>query len=128
MLYKNIPAKDFKNYIIYIDEISSFLKDLTQNTTLRDKLKICYEILMKMIKNCHKLILSDAKITDNVINLIRTRPSEKALYIENLYKKYQDVPAVRIRDEILYLMEMIEHVKTSNYFLAASDSCTTITK
>ena len=54
MLYKNIPAKDFKNYIIYIDEISSFLKDLTQNTTLRDKLKICYEILMKMIKNCHK--------------------------------------------------------------------------
>jgi hypothetical protein len=83
---------------------------------------------MKMVKNCHKLILSDAIITDNVFNLIRIRPIENALYIDNLFEKYQNVPAIRIRDESLYLNEMIEHIKTSNYFLAASDSCTTITK
>jgi hypothetical protein len=83
---------------------------------------------MKMVKNYHKLILSDAKITDNVFNLIRTRPSEKVLYIDNLFKKYQNAQAIRIRDENSFLNEMIEHVETSNYFLAASDSCTTITK
>ena len=52
----------------------------------------------------------------------------KSIYIENSYKKYQDVPAKRVRDEQLYLDMMIEHVETNNYFLCASDSCKTITK
>ena len=130
MLFKDIPEHDFSNYIVYIDEISSFLSDITHNETLRGKLKLCYQILMRIVKNCHKLILSDAKITDNVFNFIKTREitKNKTISIENEFKKYLDVPAIRVRDEQLYLDTMIEHVETNNYFLCASDSCKTITK
>ena len=130
MLFKDLNEKDLSNYIVYIDEISSFLSDITHNETLRGKLKLCYQILMRIVKNCHKLILSDAKINDNVFNFIRTREIKKTqtLYIENSYKKYLNVPAIKIRDEQLQLDMMIEHVKTDNYFLCASDSCKTITK
>ena len=130
MLFKDVPEYELRNYIVYIDEIASFLSDITHNETLRGKLKLCYQILIRIVKNCHKLILSDAKITDNVFNFIKTRElfKEKTTYIDNLFKKYQDVPAIRIRDEQLQLDMMIEHVKTNNYFLCASDSCKTITK
>ena len=127
MIFKNLNEQEFSNYIVYIDEISSFLNDVSHNETLRGKLKLCYQILMRIVKNCHKLILSDAKISDNVMNFIRTRQINKSqtLYIENSYKKYQDIPAIRVRDEQLYLSMLIEHVETKNYFLCSSDSCTT---
>ena len=130
MLFKDIHEYEFSNYIVYIDEIASFLNDITHNETLRGKLKLCYQILMRIVRNCHKLILSDAKINDNVFNFIRTREQvkEKTSYIENLYQKYANIPAIRVRDEQLQLQMMIEHVKTDNYFLCASDSCKTITK
>ena len=130
MLFKDVHEYEFSNYIVYIDEIASFLNDITHNETLRGKLKLCYQILMRIVRNCHKLILSDAKINDNVFNFIRTREQvkEKTSYIENLYQKYANIPAIRVRDEQLQLQMMIEHVKTDNYFLCASDSCKTITK
>ena len=120
---------EFSNYIVYIDEISSFLNDLTHNDTLKGKLKLCNNILMRIIKNCHKLILSDAKITDNVFNFVKTRSLEKnkITYIENNFLKYKDVPAVRIRDEQLYLDTLINHVETNDFFLCASDSCSKVT-
>ena len=130
MLFRDVHEYEFSNYIVYIDEIASFLNDITHNETLRGKLKLCYQILMRIVRNCHKLILSDAKINDNVFNFIRTREQRKpkTTYIENLYQKYANISAVRVRDEQLQLDMMIEHVKTDNYFLCASDSCKTITK
>ena len=128
MILSKMPDIEFSKYIVYIDEISSFLNDVTHNETLRGKLKICYQVLMRIIKNCHKLIVSDAKITDNVFNFLRTRNDTNIFYLENTYKKYQDVPAVRIRDEQLFLDKLIDHVKENDYFLCASDSCTEISK
>ena len=81
MIFDKMPAKEFSNYIVYIDEISSFLKDITHNETLRGKLKKCYQILMKIIQNCHKLILSDAKITDKVFSFIKCKCNKKILYV-----------------------------------------------
>ena len=31
MIFQHMPANDFKKYIVYIDEIASFLKDITHN-------------------------------------------------------------------------------------------------
>jgi hypothetical protein len=130
MLFKDVPEYEFNNYIVYIDEIASFLNDVTHNETLRGKLKLCYQILMRIFKNCHKLILSDAKINDNVFNFIKIREKYKTntMFINNEFQKYLNVPAIRIRDEQLQLNMMIEHVKNNDYFLCASDSCKTITK
>ena len=127
MILSKMPDIEFSKYIVYIDEISSFLSDVTHNETLRGKLKVCYQVLMRIIKNCHKLIVSDAKITDNTFNFLRTRP-KNIFYLENKFKKYQNVPAVRVRDEELYLDKLIDHVKTNQYFLCASDSCSQVTK
>ena len=58
---------EMKNYILYIDEVSSFL-EFTHNETLKNSMKQIYYILMKFIKNCNKIIVSDALINDNVIH------------------------------------------------------------
>ena len=128
MILKNIPTNEFKNYIVYIDETSMFSKDLTHNETLKGRLKSCYQILMRIIKNCHKLILTDARINDNAFNLSKTRLIEQTLYIRNNYKKYQNVPAIKLRDENMLLEQMLTNINETRYFLAASDSCTTITQ
>jgi len=128
LILKNIPAKEFSNYIVYIDETTMFSKDLTHNETLKGRLKPCYQILMRIIKNCHKLILSDARINDNAFNLCKTRPLKDTLYIRNNYKKYQGVRAIRCRDENNFLEQMLTNIKHERYFLSASDSCSTITE
>ena len=69
MILSKMPDIEFSKYIVFIDEISSFLNNVTHNETLRGKLKVCYQVLMRIIKNCHKLIVSDAKITDNIFYL-----------------------------------------------------------
>ena len=128
LILKNIPAKHFSNYIVYIDEITMFSKDLTHNETLKGRLKQCYQILMRIIKNCHKLILSDARVNDNAFNLCKTRPIKDTLYIRNNYKKYSEIPAIRCRDENVFLEKLLTNIKAKHYFLSASDSCTTITE
>ena len=129
MLLKQIHEDELKNYIVYIDEITSFLKDLTHNETLRGTLKICYQTLMKIIKNCHKLIVSDAIISDNVYNFIKTRENKhnRTFFIKNTFQKYKDVNAIRIRDEEQFLKLLTEHVVNGEYFLFGCDSCTTVT-
>ena len=128
MLLKNIPVKTFENYIVYIDETTMFSKDLTHNETLKGRLKQCYQILMRIIKKCHKLILSDARINDNAFNLCKTKPIEKTLYIRNNYKKYSGVSAIRCGDENVFLEQLLTNIKAKHYFLSASDSCSTITE
>ena len=59
----------FNNYVVYIDEINTFTRHLTHNNLLNSKLKIIYTTLMKIINNCHKLVLSESIISDNVFNL-----------------------------------------------------------
>jgi hypothetical protein len=128
MILKDIPVEEFKNYIVYIDEISSFTTDITHNSTLQNNLKLCYSILMRIIKHAHKVILSDANINDSAFQIIHSRINDPTIFINNDYKKYFGVNAVRHRNESNFLKQMIENVKNSKYFLAASDSCEKITK
>jgi hypothetical protein len=108
LLFKDLKESDFKNYIVYIDEITSFLNDLCGNTTLTTNLKQCYTILMKIIKNCYKLILSDAMITDNTFNFIKNRTvNNKVFFIKNLYKKYKNVHAYKCLNETIFLNTML---------------------
>ena len=54
----------FRNKILFLDEINSFIESLTHNETLDKNIKIIYQIFTWIIKNCHKLIVSDALISD----------------------------------------------------------------
>jgi hypothetical protein len=114
---------ELSQYLVFIDEINSFLQ-LTHNKTLDTNIRQIFNLLMRIIKNAHKVIVSDNLITDNVFELLKCRGDYK--YIVNEYKKFQDVEAVRIRDQPLFLDMLKEHIANNNYFLFGCDSCTIV--
>ena len=95
-----------------MDEINSFIESLTHNETLDKNIKIIYQILTRMIKNCHKLIVSDALTSDNVFNLLNIKTNSKTIYLMNNFKKYASNPAVNLNDENNFLSKLLTHFKT----------------
>lgn len=120
--YSKYEPSFFNNYIVYADEVTSLLNGITHNHTLNDKLKGVYITLMKIINNCHKLILSDATINDNVFYLVQKRADDKKIFIENTFKKYEGIWAHHYKNENWFLKEMIKKVKNNEYFLFGCDS------
>ncbi len=127
-LYDN---NEIQNYIVYIDEIDSFL-NFTHNQILDKNMKQIYSLLMYILKNCHKIIVSDAIISDNVVNLfysiLDNKSDIKSIFINNSFKKYNNIPAIRINDENVFIDTIKQHIKDNNYFLFLSDSATIINK
>ena len=117
---EELPTSEINKYIIYIDEIASFLEAITHNETLDGKLKSIYMVLMKLIKHAHKVIVSDALINDGVLEFLKHR--NNIIFIKNNFVKYQDIEATRLRNEDDFLNEMIEHVKNNEYFFFGCDS------
>ena len=119
---------EMNNYILYIDEVSSFL-EFTHNETLKGNMKQIYYVLMKLIKHCSKIIVSDALINDNVIQLLRCRKeANQTLFINNSFQKYKNKIAYRVRDENKFVEKIYEEIADDKYFLFGSDSNDTATK
>ena len=127
LLYSKYKPEFFNNYIVYIDEITTFTRHLTHNQTLNNNLKLIYVTLMKIILNCKKLILTEAIINDNVFNLTEKRKGDK-VFIRNIYKKYDGVQAMQYNDENKFLSFIISEVEKNRFFLFGSDSCDISTK
>lgn len=122
MMYSKYNSEFFNNYIVYIDEITSLINSLTHNNTLDRNLKGIYIVLMKILKNAHKVIVSDATINLNTFSLLKNRNNDKKLYIENLYKKYENIPVYKYNNENEFLEQVKTHVSTNDYFLFGCDS------
>ena len=45
MKYSRVPAEDFKNFIVYIDEIDSMIETLTHSQILTKDIKLVYSTL-----------------------------------------------------------------------------------
>jgi len=120
LTYSKFDLEEFKNYIIYIDEINSFLHYLTHSETLNKNLKEVYELLKKMVNNCHKLIVSDAHIMNNVLLFLENRKTNK-FYIRNNFKKYEGVNAFFYPDETAFLNKLKENVENNHYFFMGCD-------
>ena len=120
---------DIEKYVVYIDEVSSFL-EFTHNDTLDNKIQTIYTSLIDIVKYAKKVIVSDALITDNVINFLKHRRKQQqtTLYINNTFKKYEGVKAYRLRDEEKLLNQLLTNIENKEYFLFGCDSCDTITK
>ena len=69
-LYKlqQITEYNISNVILYIDEVEDLIKTLTHGENLNNVLNLVYLFLIKLIKNCKKIILSDATINSNTMN------------------------------------------------------------
>lgn len=121
MRYSNIS--NFKGYTVYIDEINSFIKNLIKNSLIKDRNKI-FQLLMKMINECDRLILTDAKINDTIFKLILMR--DDYYFIKNEYKK--DVECVIINDEEKFINMIRERIERREHFLFPCDSKKKITE
>jgi len=126
MMLGNLSVPEMNNYIIYIDEVSSFLESLTHNSNLNKNLKLINNILMKLIKNCHKIIVSDALISDNVFELLKLRQDK--IFINNDFKKYTNINAYDVRNEEKFLNMINDRCSKDEYFLFGCDSKKIITK
>ena len=128
MLLNNLSKYEMNNYILYIDEINSFLESITHNETLKGKIKIIHRILINLVKNCKILIVSDALISDNVFNFLNIRDINKMVYIKNEFIKYTGIKAIEYKDENLFIEQLRYNIKNKNYFWYGNDSSTIITE
>lgn len=125
-----LTKEDKNKYIVFIDEITSFL-NITHNSTLDKNIKVVYNMLISIIRHAHKVIVGDAIVLDNVFEILKSRikaEDKKTLFITNNYNKFQGVPAVRVRNERLMLNKLIQQCKEGKPFLFGCDSATTATE
>ena len=80
----DLTDEEMSNYIVFIDEVSSFL-ELTHNDTLDNVLKHVYRTLIRFIKNAKKVIVSDALITDAVFELLKHLSDDTKIYVKNKF-------------------------------------------
>lgn len=124
-----LNVKQMKDKIIYIDEFEHFSNNLTHNKNLDNNIRLINNLLMKLIKNCYKLIISDALINENVKNFLNiSKTSKKTIFIKNTYKKFKGVKAIRYHDENEFLNQVKKDIEENKYFLFGSDSCSKITQ
>ncbi len=74
-----------------------------------------------------KVIVSDALINDATFELLKRRPLNKTVFLTNEFKKFEGVPAVRLRSEPEFLDKLVEHVNSNYPFFFGCDSCNVMT-
>ena len=124
-----LTKEDKNKYIVFIDEITSFL-NITHNSTLDKNIKYVYNMLTSIIRNAKKVIVGDAIILDNVFDILKNRimnEKQETLFITNNYNKFQGVPAVRVKNEHTMLNKLITQCQEDKPFLFGCDSATTAT-
>ena len=123
-LYKllfDFTDNDLSYLIVYLDEITSLLKYITQSETLKN-IKFIFNLFIRLIKNCHKLILTDATINDLSFLLInKYRNVEDTIYINNEFKNQENKNVYLINDEYEFLDKIKDHINNNDYFLYACD-------
>ena len=127
LMLQKIPVEELKNYVVYIDEIASFNECLTHNNTLDKNINLIYNLLVKIIRNSKKVIVSDAHINDGIFELLKHRKNESKLFLTNEYQKYNGVKATRIKNELNFIDMILQKCINNEPFFYGSDSCSTVT-
>jgi hypothetical protein len=115
----------FSNVILYIDEPTNLLFSLTGDGNI-DNIVGVFSMFMKLVKRCHKLIMTDAHIGKDCKELIEKRNQYQCVdtvsYHINDHKKYAGVDAIHVNDRKLFVSKMVEQVKNNDNFVFVSDS------
>ena len=93
----DLEDEGLANYVVYIDEVNSLL-EFADNDLLDNKMKNVTTTLTRLMTYAQQVIVSDALIADNSFELLKHRTGSR-LFLTNTFQKFQDVPAVRVRDE-----------------------------
>jgi hypothetical protein len=126
---ENDKKYDPTNKILYLDEVNDLIQTLTHTDRLDNVLNSLYSYLIYLIKNCKKIIISDATINQNVINLLSSRKTNnKALLIDNINKKFKGIKLRIQNNENTFIDMLRSDIKNKKYFLFGCDGCNKITK
>jgi hypothetical protein len=127
MKYSRQSNDQFKDFVVYVDEINSFLETLSHSAILTKDVKLVYETLMRIIQNCKKLIVSDHTITDAALMMFKSKKSKRTIYIKNKYRKFKGVHALQVKNEARFKDKIQEAMKANKGFFAGFDSATSAT-
>jgi hypothetical protein len=125
-----LANSNFSKKILFIDEIHSLLKSLTECNHITNKYLI-YSILKRMIKDCHKVIVSDAHIFKHVMSLLEERLNDgktNFIYFKNTFNKYKGVNAYKFDGEQDFFGRLRYMISKNIYFVFASDNKAIITE
>lgn len=128
MKYANESDAHFKDFVIYIDEVNSFLETVSHSPILTKDIKLVYETLIRMVKNCKKIIVSDHTITDAVfflLNSAKKKKNKRTCYVKNNYQKFKGVKAKRIRSELTFKRALENALRSNIGFFSGFDSART---
>jgi hypothetical protein len=88
---KDVSNEELKDYVVFIDEIDSFIYNLSHNGTLNPILREMVGLLIRIINNCKKMVCCSVHIKKNLEMLLNKE--KKVIMIENKYKNFKDVEA-----------------------------------
>ena len=118
-----LELEEMAKYVVYIDEVSSFT-EFTDNDLLDGRLKKIVNLLMRLMRYAGKVIVSDALINDATFELLKHRPLSNTVFLTNEFKKFEGVPAVRLRSEQDFLDKLVEHCKQIHHSCLAATRAT----
>ena len=73
------------------------------------------------------MIVSDALINDATFELLKHRPKTEPFFLASEFRKFEGVPAIRLRSEPEFLDKLVEHVNSNSPFPFGCDSCNVVT-
>ena len=119
-----INISNIDKYCVYLDEVNSTINYLLNSSTLMNRRDKVFKTFSYIIKNCRRLIVSDADISDVVFEFISNyRPHDDTVYVDNIFKNYNNIQAVHynnIEDIINRMSHLIS--KKDGGFVATFDS------
>lgn len=119
-IFNIIETDEIKNYIIFIDEIYSFIHHLFLSPTVRqnNSIKHYYKILKFILMNSKQNIFVDASINERVFNFVNNITEEKTFFIQNLFMNNVNKKAI----ELEKLDDLLLKINECNSFTVCCDS------
>ncbi len=112
---------DYKNYVVFLDEINSIIKHLLTSSTLKLIRISVFLRLKKILEQAHQVIATDAHTTDMCIEFLSSIINKDYKYIENTYNKFANVKA----NEYTSYDEILEQIKKEDKYIVACDEAST---
>jgi len=108
---------DFKDYIIYLDEITALFDTLLNSPTIKRRKEVLTTFI-NILNECHLIIGTDGIINDISYSFMsQALPEEKINFVINTYQNFKDKPAYFIEDYKHIENKIIDDLKNNRVFI-----------
>ena len=114
--------EDFSDYVLYLDEFNSLVEYFIDCPNLDNKRVLVKQFLIKMMKECDRIIGTDADISDNSLLFLKQNDIDYT-FIENKYQHNLTKDGdVIVAQELYSYDELIGNIKSLEKFMVCCDS------